>query len=224
MRTTNSTTATRRYGYPSLIGALSLVSLSLSACDRGWIWDGTDQGGAATGGTLGGDGTGGSFGGPDARYDDGGTSVTGGTSGYDDGGVSATGGTLGYDDGGVSATGGTVGCGDGGVCATGGTLGCGDAGDPGTGGVFGDGGIGTGGGRATGLGTGGTLGASCFGNTFDRDVLCEQLPGARQQADADCQARGLELVAFGPVADCRVGAGEERQVAYTCCPPARPVP
>ena len=95
----------------------------------------------------------------------------------------------------------------------------------GTGGVIGsdggvigaDGGIGTGGGTPTGLGTGGVFGAACSSITFDHAVLCEEIPGARDAAATDCQARGQNMVDFGPVGTCL--AGDERRLTYVCCPP-----
>jgi len=191
MRTTNSTTTTRRYGYRWLIGALSLVSVTLSACNHGWIWDGPDKGGPGTGGVVGGDGTGGIYGGPGAD--------------------------AGYGVDGSTATGGTLGCGDAGI---------GVDGDPGTpvatGGTFGDAGVGTDGGTATGLGTGGTIGTACFSVTLDHDVLCDDIIPAKDQAYADCQAHGLDLIQFGPAADCH--AGDLRRLSYTCCPHTDPSP
>ena len=187
MKTTNGTT--RRNGFPWMVGALSLVSLGLGACSHGWLWDGSDKGGPATGGTVGGEGTGGVFG-IDAGY------------GAD--GAFATGGTVGYGDAGTGIP--VDGC----VAA-------------GTGGILGyDGGIGTGGGTATGLGTGGTIGTACFSVAFDHDVLCDDIVTAKDQAYADCQAHGLDLVDFGPAADCH--AGDKRRLSYTCCPHTDPPP
>lgn len=195
MRTTNGTapkkTTLGAHGSPWLIGALSLVSVALSACNHGWIWDGTDKGGPGTGGALGGDGTGGIYGGP---------------------GVDA-----GYGVDGVSASGGIFGCADGGLGFDSGPA-------VGTGGLFGDGGFGTGGGMPTGLGTGGAIGTACFSVTFDHDVLCENITGAKDQAYADCQAHGLDLVDFGPAGSCLVGVGDQRRLSYTCCPHTDPSP
>jgi len=188
MHTTNGTR--RGNGFPWMIGALSLASVSLAACNHGWLWDGSDKGGPATGGTIGGEGTGGIHGGPgtDAGY------------GVD----------------GSIATGGTIGSGDAGTGIP--TDGC-----VATGGIFGyDAGSGTDGGSATGVGTGGVTGAACFSVTFDHDVLCENLGSAKDQAYSDCQAHGLELVEFGPAADCH--AGDARRLSYTCCPHTDPPP
>lgn len=63
---------------------------------------------------------------------------------------------------------------------------------------------------------------ACVDLAFDHDVVCEDMPQAKDQAWAECRKRTLELTKFGP-GSCL--AGDLVRLQYSCCPkPEEPPP